>query len=355
MEKRIKQNVGIDCAQDELVVSFGTMDQAFEVTILSNTQFKNETEGFKKLLKWSNKLSQPGLETTYVIEATGVYHERAALYLTQQGCKVSVILPNKAKAFFKTLTNKTINDKSCGQMLSQLGLEKKLDKWEPPHPVYNTLKQLTRERNQLIHEQTQNKNQLHAEESGAWVNKQSVKRIKQRLNLLERQLLEITQDITAIIDEHEWLKEKTERICSINGIGLLTAVTVIAETNGFNLIRNKKQLVSYAGLDIVEKQSGTSVHGKSRISKKGNSYLRACLYFPSLTSIRNTPAMKAVFLRLVNKHGLKKKALVAVQRKMLELIYVLWKKNEFYDVDYKSHELKKKEEQPIKVALPELA
>jgi transposase len=207
----------------------------------------------------------------------------------------------------------------------------------------------------LIHEQTQNKNQLHAEESGAWVNKQSIKRIKQRLNLLERQLLDITQDISTIVDEHEWLKEKIERVCSINGIGLLTAATVIAETNGFNLIRNKKQLVSYAGLDIVEKQSGTSVHGKSRISKKGNSYLRACLYFPSLTAIRNTPGMKVVFLRLVKKHGFKKKALVAVQRKMLELMYVLWKKNEFYDANYKSQELKKKEEQPIRVALPELA
>lgn len=355
MEKRLKQNVGIDCAQNELVVSFGTMNQSFEVNILANTKFKNDTDGFKKLLKWSTKLSQKDVETTYIIEATGVYHEKAALYLTQQGNKVSVILPNKAKAFFKTLNNKTINDKSCGQMLSQLGLEKKLDKWEPPHPIYNTLKQLTRERTQLIHEQTQNKNQLHAEESGAWINKQSVKRIKQRLNLLERQLLEIMQDIKAIIDEHEWLKEKTEKVSSITGIGLLTAITIIAETNGFNLIRNKKQLVSYAGLDVVEKQSGTSVQGKSRISKKGNSYIRACLYFPSLTSIKNTPSMKAIFLRLVSKHGLKKKALVAVQRKMLELIYVLWKKNEYYNPNYKSQQLNKKEEQPTKVVLPELA
>jgi transposase len=355
MEKRLKQNVGIDCAQDELVVSFGTMNEAFEITIQSNTTFKNQTEGFKKLFKWSSKLAQTGLETTYVIEATGVYHERVALYLTQQGCKISVVLPNRAKAFFKTLTNKTVNDKSCGQMLSQLGLEKKLDKWEAPHPVFNELKQLTRERSQVIHEQTQNKNQLHAEESGAWINKQSVKRIKQRLHLLERQLLEITQDIANLIDKHEWLKEKIDRVCSIQGVGLLTAVTVIAETNGFNLIKNKKQLVSYAGLDIVEKTSGTSVQGKPRISKKGNSYLRACVYFPALTAIRNTPEMKALFTRLVSKHGIKKKAAVAVQRKLLELIYVLWKKNEFFDAHYKSLRNKGKEEQPVIVALPELA
>ncbi|MEI9945951.1 MAG: IS110 family transposase [Chitinophagaceae bacterium] len=61
-------------------------------------------------------------------------------------------------------------------------------------------------------------------------------------------------------------------ICSIPGVGLLTAVTVLAETNGFDLIRNKKQLTSYAGLDVREKQSGTSVKGKPKISKKGNRY-----------------------------------------------------------------------------------
>ncbi|WP_221391981.1 transposase [Dyadobacter sp. NIV53] len=40
------------------------------------------------------------------------------------------------------------------------------------------------------------------------------------------------------------------------------------ETNGFELIRNKKQLSSYAGFDVKEKQSGTSIKGKPRISKK---------------------------------------------------------------------------------------
>src|ERR1041385_5971930 len=162
MEKRIKQCVGIDCGLKELVVAYGMMDESFEIKILSNSKFKNNPGGFKKLLAWSKKLNAQGHPVSYVVEATGVYHEKLALYLHEQSCQVTVLLPNKAKAFIRTLSVKTINDKVSAQMLAQFGLEKKLEPWQPPAPVYNELRQLTRERDQLKQEQSQIKNQLHA-------------------------------------------------------------------------------------------------------------------------------------------------------------------------------------------------
>lgn len=340
MEKRIKQCVGIDCGLKELVVAYGVMDENYDVKILSNTQFKNNPAGFKKLLAWSKKLNPQNTEVVYVIEATGVYHEQASLFLYEQSCKVAVLLPNRTKAFLKTLPVKTVNDKVSAQMLARMGLEKKFDAWQPPQKVYNELRQLTRERDQLIAEQTQIKNQLHAETSGAWPNKQSIKRMQQRIRFLSKQMEEIEKEIAVTIEQDSWLKEKIKKVCTIKGIGLITAVTVIAETNGFNLIRNKKQLVSYAGLDVITKDSGISVKSKPRISRKGNKYLRKCLHFPALSAIRHANTMKALFIRLVGRHGIKMKAVVAVQRKLLELIYVLWKKDETFDKEYHT---KKKE------------
>ena len=348
MKNRIKQCVGIDCGLQELVVAFGVMDEDFGEKILSNTKFKNEKGGFKKLLEWSKKLNPEAKEVAYTIEATGVYHEKAALYLHQRGCKVVVLLPNKAKAFARTLSVKTVNDKVSAQMLAVFGLEKKVDPWQPPQKVYNDLKQITRERDQLMCEQTQIKNQLHAETSGAWVNQQSVKRMQQRLKLIRKQTKEIEREITVTIEKENWLKEKVEKVCSIKGVGVITAATVLAETNGFNLIRNKKQLVSYAGLDVIERESGISIKGKTRISKKGNKYLRKCLYLPSLSAIRSAKVMKALYERLVSKHGIKMKGVVAVQRKLLELIYILWKKDEMFDENYHN---KNKKEQPLLTAL----
>ena len=340
MEKRIKQCVGIDCGHKELVVAYGVMDENYDVKILSNTIFKNQEKGFEKLLKWSKKLTEQGLEVTYVIEATGVYYERVTLYLDQQSSRVSVLLPNKTKAFMKTLSVKTVNDKVSAQMLAQMGLEKKLAPWQAPKKIFNELRQLTRERDQLQHEQTQVKNQLHAEQSGAWPNLQSIKRAQQRIRFLSKQIIEIENEIRTTVEKDNYLNEKIRKVCTIKGVGLITAVTIIAETNGFNLIRNKKQLVSYAGLDVITKDSGTSVRSKPRISHKGNKYLRKCLHYPALSAIRSTDTMKSLFKRLVSKHGIKMKAVVAVQRKMLELVYILWNKDETFDPEYHT---KKKE------------
>src|SRR5258707_7475501 len=107
--------------------------------------------------------------------------------------------------------------------------------------------------------------------------------------------------------------------------------TLPVETNGFELIRNKRQLTSYAGFDVKERQSGTSVKGKPRISKKGNKYLRKAMHLPALTAIRHDGLFKAIFERLVAKHGIKMKAVVAVQRRLLEMIYTLFKTNQKYD------------------------
>jgi transposase len=194
-----------------------------------------------------------------------------------------------------------------------------------------------------VQTRTAAKNQLHAEQSEAEPNKSSEARVKKQIAFLDKQEQEIKTEIAALVNKNESVKKKIKRITSIPGVGLLTAATVLAETNGFELIRNKKQLTSYAGLDIKEKQSGTSVKGKPRISKKGNKYLRKAMHLPALAAIRSDERFKAIFARLVARHGIKMKAAVAVQRKLLELIYIVYKTENLYDKEY----LKKTREQQI--------
>ena len=352
MKQILRQSVGIDCGKDDLAVSFKTMDNEHDSKLVASKTFRNDKSGFTALINWSKKLRQKDMKTSFVIEATGVYHESVALFLHTQKEEISVILPNKIKNFAGTESIKTVNDKISSQTIAQFGLEKKLVLWEPPHEVYNYLRQLTRERGQLIDEQVLVGNQLHAEKAGAWPNKGSIKRMEKRLKLIDQQKEEILKEIQSLVKATDFLKEKVDHICTIKGIGLLTAVTVIAETNGFNLITNKKQLVSYAGLDVQYKDSGTSVHKKPKISKKGNKHLRKAVYFPALAAIRGDDKMKGLFVRLVSKHGIKKKAAIAVQRKLLELIYTLWKNNGDFDPNYNSN---KKVRAATGAALKEIA
>lgn len=354
MKEAVRQCIGIDCAKDEHVASFAIMHPDRSITHQSSITFKNSKSGFIKLSKWISKLNS-GSELTVVMEATGVYHEALACFLDDNHFFVSVVLAQRARYFAKTLKTKSVNDKISSETLAIMGLEKKLDQWKRPSPLYNQLRQLTRERDQLIQERTIIKCQLHAELHGAWPSQDSVKRMRQRIRLINGQLADVDDQIQQLAYSDLLLKRKLECICTIKGVGMHTAITVIAETNGFNLIRNKKQLVSYAGLDVRHHTSGTSVNKKARISHHGNKYLRKCLHFPALAAIRSQRNQKQLFDRLVSKHGIKMKAAVAVQRKILVLIYTLWKNETTFDENYESKKSQNELGQSRETALKELA
>ncbi len=334
--KLLKQVVGIDVAQKELVVTFGRLQDDLTIDLQAYNVFKNSENGFLKLTKWVNKLTDKTVKVRYVMEATGVYHQKFAYYLDEKQEDLSIVLPNKISNYMRTLDIKTITDKTCSEGIARFGLERKLESWTKPKDIYRILKQLTRERRQITDERTIVKNQLHAEETEAIPHLSSIERLKKRILFLNTFEKEIKNEIIGSVKEHNELMIDIENICTIPGVSVLTAATVIGETNGFELIRSEKQLTSYAGLDVKEKLSGTSVKGKPTISKRGNRYLRSCLHLPALSTIKWDDNFRDQYIRIVAKHGIKMKGCVAVQRKLLELIYVIYKTKTGYDKNYEA-------------------
>lgn len=343
-KKLLKQVVGIDIAQKEIDVSLGRMDEYANTEVYAYKTFSNKEKGFAALLSWVKKHTQADVQLRFVMEATGVYHEVLAYHLSTKAHAVSIIMPNKISNFFKTLEVKTITDKTMSEAIAMFGLEKKLDNWIPPKKVYRVLRQITRERDQLIGERTMNKNQLHAEQTEAYPNEKTVERIMARIIMLNKQIKEIKTEITEINKNNSEVSEAVKLITSIPGVGLLTAVTVLAETDGFALIHNTRQLTSYAGLDVKEKESGTSVKGKAHISKRGNSHLRKAMHLPALTAIKHTERYKTKFTAIVSRTGIKMKAVVAIQRKLLEMIYTIYTTKKSFDKEYLQNETKRKQD-----------
>lgn len=330
-----RQCAGIDVSKEELYGYFAVIDNEQGIRHLSVKTFRNSSIGFNQLERWANKLSIPDKEIYFVMEATGVYYESLAYFLHRRGRKVSVVLPNKFKNYARSLNYKSKNDWIDAKVIATMGVERKLDLWQPPAREFRTLKQLTREHEQLLDEKTVVMNQLHAVQSSEAPSATSIKRMKQRIKLVEKQVKIIKEEIKQVVKECPCLQEKIEKVCTIPGIQLHTAVTIIAETDGFALIKNKSQLVSYAGYDVVERQSGSSVNGKTRISKKGNKHIRRALHFPALSAAMHNPNMTSLYERIYTKQGVKMKGLVAVQRKLLVLIYTLWKNDTEYNKQYK--------------------
>jgi transposase len=286
------------------------------------------------LVTWVKQMTRSDADLRFVMEATGVYHESLAYFLEEKGYSLTIVLPNKISNYARTLEVKTITDKTASEAITLFGLERKLTDWKRPKKAFKSLRQLTRERDQVVQLRTMAKNHLHAEKAEAEPNEDSIARIKKQILFFNKQEQEIKSAIAELIKKDEEVKKAITIACSIPGVGVLTAATVLAETNGFELIRSKRQLTSYAGLDVREKQSGTSIKGKPRISKKGNKYLRKAMHLPALAAIRHDDRFKAIFARLVARHGIKMKAVVAVQRKLLEMIFVIYKSNAPYDKEY---------------------
>ena len=332
--KLLKQVIGIDVAMNELVCAFGAVNDELQVKLTASSAFKNKEKGFVKLIKWVQNLISDEAEVLFVMEATGVYHEKLANWLHARSKKVTIVLPNKISNYARTLDVKTVTDKTASEAIARFGLERKLDTWKPPLPTFRNMRQLTREREQIVIERTAIKNQIHAEETEAFSNPNSLKRLKKRIKLLNEQEKEIKGEINNLIKEDQKVKEDIQYMTSIPGIGDLTAAIILAETNGFELVLNKRQLTSFAGLDVKEKQSGTSVKGKPKISKKGNRYLRKAVHLPALTAIKHCQQYKDTYARLVGRHGVKMKALVAIQRKILELTYILYKTKTAFNPNY---------------------
>jgi transposase len=327
----LKQSIGIDVSKDKIAVCFAVNQTEKKFRILATRNFDNNANGFAQLHGWIKKHRKPDLPVYALMEATGVYYESLAYFLREINLQVLVVLPNKTSAFAKSLNYKSKTDGIDAKILAQMALEREMPEWTPAGKNMLKMKRLCRERVELLVDQTSVKNRLHAKKHSYKGEVHSMKRAAKMLEFLKKQITEVEQEITKLISSDPEIKAKVDNICTIKGIGIITAATIIAETNGFALIKNKAQLVSYAGYDVVENQSGTSINGKTKISKKGNSFIRRALHFPALTTIKYNPSMKELYDRVFEKNRIKMKAAVAVQRKLLVLVYTLYRKDECFD------------------------
>ena len=340
----IKQCAGVDISKKDFRVSLRIMYQDGKRPVKGSKKFNNNNTGFQEFVDWTKKKLTANIRIKVVVEATGVYHEDFVYYLHENtDFYLSVELPNKVKAYAKSLNVKSKTDRIDAKLLSQLGTERELRQWKPMSTELRALRQLTRHKTQLQELKTATSNRLHAQTASHKPNEKIVTGLRDILRELEKQIANTEDNIKDAIALDPQLQERVEKICAIKGLQIATVAVIIAETGGFNLFTSRGQLISFAGYDIVEKESGSSVKGKTKISKKGNRYIRKALFFPAMTAARYEPSCIRLYNRVRDRTKIPKKGNVAVQRKLLILIYTLFKKNENYIRDFEQVKKEKRE------------
>jgi transposase len=244
----LKYCVGIDVSKSDLQCCISVIDQLQKVTVKSSAKFANTQAGFLRLHQWiCTRHKNKAVPLVVVMEATGIYYEQIALYLSGQQYAVSVVLPNKAKKYLQSIGLRSKNDKIDAQGLARMGAEQCLERWQPMDSYFYELRELTRQHQSLQELKTSVSNQLQASQTGMYQSQLVVEQLQALVTTLNQQIKAREATIAQHIEDKEEVKQQVDNICKIKGVGVLTVAVILAETNGFALFENSRQLVSYAG------------------------------------------------------------------------------------------------------------
>ncbi len=310
--------------------------ESFDVAILRDEQyqlahFENKPGGYRKLVKWLKKREAEGGHVC--LEATGRYGQALAIYLHEAGYPVSVVNPARIKAYAASQLKRNKTDKEDAKVIAHFCASQKPSHWTPPAAEVLELQMLVRRVDSLKGMRTQEMNRRQAGQSSEVVQAN----IEDHIAYLNEQIKTLEKEIKELIDNHPELKRQKELLVSIKGISDITAAKFLAEVPDVNQFKTAAQLAAYVGVTPRQKTSGTSVRGKSHISKMGNSRLRAAFYMPAISAMKWNPIVIPLVERLQKRGKLPKVIIGAVMRKLIHLAFGVLKTGKPFDPNYLQH------------------
>ncbi|WMI65074.1 IS110 family transposase [Aestuariibaculum sp. YM273] len=293
-----------------------------------SNQFKNDCQGFKKFLKVLSK------ETLVVMEATGYYHYRLAQFLHGQGILVSVVNPLSVKRFIQMKLAKVKTDKSDAKAISEYGQMNEVPLYNALTEVQSECLQLFRLLDSYLKHRTAIKNKLKGEEALGVPSKFVYRSLRRNLNHLNKEIESIESRLLELVKQDQ--QQQLTLLKSIPGMGMKTALFLIVVTEGFSRFNSASELCSYVGVTPTIRESGSSVRGRSRISKVGNKKLRNLLFLCAFSACKHNKGCRELYERIIAKGKSKKLALIAVSNKLLKQAFAIAKSGLPYDENFMS-------------------
>ncbi len=294
----------------------------FDVALIVKDKFKskvfpNTPEGFASLSRW---LTQHGVSQLHAcMEATGVYWEALAEYLADAGHQVSVVNPAQISAYGKSVLQRGKTDVQDARLIARFCERERPSVWQPEPLEQRQLLLLVR--------QLQHVNDcLYAErnriQTAATVVQVSIQFI---IDCLEKESKQLEKRIQDHIDQNPTLKRNQQLLDSIPGVGEKTAPWLLAYLGDGQRFSRGKQAAAFAGLSPHPFESGSSVRGRSKISKTGHADLRRILFMPALATYGRKRAFLPFITRLKESGKAPKSIVVALMRKILTIAQAVLK------------------------------
>lgn len=317
-------SIGIDVSKKTLDICF--LGEGF--TALKEFKISNDVKGIEEILK-NLKKYRIDKSASFVMESTGSYHILLALMLIESNHSVKVFNPIINNKYTASSIRKCKTDKIDAKRIAEIGILERIPECNLSKDMFflrrkvSMLKQFTKQRQVMkssINQFSEDCSTLKEEPSMFLCSSQET------LNQLENTIKILEKEI------------QNEGSC-LNGFELITDIKGVSKRSASIILshiadkdfRSKNALAAFAGLDISTKQSGTSIHGKGKLSKRGNRMLRKTLTQVSWGLMMHNEVFQqlAAYYKSKGKHYFEIMTILA--RKLLHIIYGMMKNNSHFD------------------------
>jgi len=318
-------SIGLDVSKSSIAVHIPKIKLDIEI--------ENSIKSLKSLYAKLKKIYKKEIDKlVFVFEPTGNYSSVLYRFCADKKIQIFIINPKQSHNFAKAISQRNKSDKVDAQMLSKAIMIAREEEIIIPtiDSSVEEIKEMMGYYKMKLKQRVQLSNHLEALSAKDNNNSSLVKRLQKEIQALKKAEVEIIDEIYQMIFKNETLLKRYEAIISIDGIGKIAAIVLI-----HLFIRypnaSQRQITSLVGLDPVMRESGTSIKGKSRISKAGGKMYRGTLFMAAMVATRHNQKMKLFYNRLKENGKHTTVAQIAVMRKLVIIAHSLFKSGELYD------------------------
>jgi transposase len=317
-----KFTVGIDVSKDKI-----------DFCILKNLDHAVVSKGIvnnckNSLSKWLKQFDHDQYE--FSLEHTGNYGAMLAFLLSEKQFCFYMINPISLKKSMGIQRGKTDVIDAYRIASFTIGNKHRLVPYQLPDKELRKIKALMTARERYVKISVQLKNSLKGNEILNKTidiallikdEKRQIKSIKKAIEAVEKQIMEI-------INSSEVLYKSYQKITKVIGVGPITAVKCITETNNFLSFSNARKFSCYCGLAPFPYQSGSSIKGKSKTHFMRNKPLKATFFKAAGSAIQHDPQLKKYYHRKLGEGKHKLTVINAVANKLVLRIFAVVNRNE---------------------------
>lgn len=331
-----KQNyfLGVD-------VSKATLDIAVvkETEVILECKIDNQIKAIRKFMREVKKsLNIASDQMIVCMEHTGIYNYLLLDELYKMKVKTCLEPAVQIKQSQGMVRGKTDQIDARRIALYAYKNREELKFWRPQRSVIQKLQALLSLRDRLI--KTKMQLETPIQESVGFIEPEIIKSIKgsskATLKALDKDLLHLEKEINDLIRNDENLQMQFRQATSVPGVGKVTALHMIVATGEFERIKESKQFACYSGVAPFEHQSGSSIRGRTRVSKMANMTMKRLLHMAAMSAIQCCEEIKAFYHRKVAEGKNKMSVINAVRNKLISRVFACINQKRLYQKIYQT-------------------